>query len=102
MSAYLRQTKPLGNFMKCVFGAFPIGEVKHDAEEANRRTRAIVEEPAERREPANFAIVRPYNAVFRRIERAQRLSLLHRLRHPLQVLGVYARAPHLTRRRPGI
>ena len=65
MSAHLRQTKPLGDLMKRVFGAFPVGEVKHDADKANRRPRVIVEKPTERREPANLASVGAYNPVFR-------------------------------------
>src|SRR5918999_6431883 len=100
MSAYLRQTKPLGNLMERVFSAFSVGKVKDDADEANRSSRAIVEKPAERREPANLAIIGPDDAVFRTIERARRPRLLHRFCHLLQVVGVYTRAPHLASHRP--
>src|SRR5687767_6576583 len=102
MSAYLRQTKPLGNLMERVFSAFSVGEVKHDADEANRRSRAVVEEPAERREPANLAIIGPDDAVFRTEKRTRRPRLLHRFGHSLQVVGVYTRAPHLASHRSGI
>ena len=54
MSADLRQTKPLSSLVKGILSAFPVGEVKHDAKKPNRRTRIIVEKPAEWRQPEAF------------------------------------------------
>ena len=81
--------------MKGILSAFPVGEVKHDAKKPNRRARVIVEKPAERRQPANLAIVGAYDPVFQTVEGLGRLSPLHRLRDTGEILRVNTRAPHL-------
>ena len=90
----------MGRLIAQCLGLAALGDVLEDADEALRLAVLCVDEPAEGRQPARFAVVGAEDAVFGGIARAVAFRLLDCPPNPLPIVRVDALAPHLPRGLP--